>query len=187
MKIWMAKKTGVMPLISLMAIIANTIWFFVLAPLQAFVWATLFHGIQYLAIIIIFHVKDQTARPENRHNAVYHVVSFYLLCLCLAYALFQCVPMAYRLIGFGSAESVLRLTPRAFAAAVTLRPRGSRHKSRSTSPGCGGLCMSIAGSLLMIVLIIHGHRVGALEQKRHTPVPADRDGPLTRTVNAKWV
>jgi hypothetical protein len=107
LKVWMGKKAAPMPLIAVMAIIANTIWFFVLAPLQAFTWATLFHGIQYLAIIIIFHVKDQMARPENRHRVLYHVVTFYLLCLCLAYALFQCVPMAYKLAGFGNPESVL--------------------------------------------------------------------------------
>jgi len=27
---------------------------------------TIFHGIQYLAIVIIFHVKDQMNQPTNR-------------------------------------------------------------------------------------------------------------------------
>src|SRR5690554_6979268 len=47
---------------------------------------------------------------------------------------------------FNTALSVLRLTFNASAAAVTERPRGSRQSSRSTSPGCGGLCINIGGT-----------------------------------------
>lgn len=44
---------------------------------------------------------------------------------------------------FKRLESVFRLTPRAFAASVTLRPHGSKHNVRKISPGWGGLCINI--------------------------------------------
>jgi len=96
-----------MPLISVLAIVANASWFFVLLPRDAFVWATIFHGLQYLAIVTIFHWKDQAARPGNAHGPLYHTLRFYLLCLALGYGLFYCLPQAYVLAGFGYVESVL--------------------------------------------------------------------------------
>src|SRR5579862_4262570 len=42
-----------------------------------------------------------------------------------------------------SRESVVRLTPNAFAASVTDRPNGSRQLSRTDWPGCGGIFMVI--------------------------------------------
>ena len=100
-------KTGPMPLISLMVIFANGIWFFVLNAINAFVWATIFHGIQYLAIVIIFHVKDQRAREDNRHGTAYHVIWFYAVCVLLGYTLFRVLPGAYVFAGFGLSESML--------------------------------------------------------------------------------
>ena len=37
-----------------------------------------------------------------------------------------------------SSESVVRVTPRARAACVMVRPSGSIHSQRTTLPGCGG-------------------------------------------------
>lgn len=99
--------SGPMPIISIMAIVANGIWFFVLTSLNAFVWATIFHGLQYLAIVIIFHVRDQMSREGNRHTAGYHATWFYAVSLALAYALFMLLPQAYMLAGFGVVESTL--------------------------------------------------------------------------------
>ena len=96
-----------MPVICLLMLIANAIWWFLLPALDAFVWATIFHGIQYLAIVIIFHLKDQMSRPENRHGITYHVLWFYGVCLLLGYGLFNCFPRAFMLSGFGPVESVL--------------------------------------------------------------------------------
>jgi hypothetical protein len=101
-----AGKSGTMPLISLLPIVSNGVWFFVLDPRDAFTWATIFHGIQYLAIVIVFHVKDQMAQPTNRHSVLYHVVWFYFACLVLGYAIFHCVPYAYVWAGFGYVESI---------------------------------------------------------------------------------
>ena len=54
---------GAMPLLAPLVLVANGIWWFVFPPLHAFLWATIFHGIQYLAIVIIFHVRDQRSLP----------------------------------------------------------------------------------------------------------------------------
>ena len=100
-------KAQPMPLISLLVILSNGVWFLVLDSLSAFVWATIFHSLQYLAIIVIFHVKDQMAVPGNSQTAFYHGLRFYALSLVLAYGLFQCLPMAYMWAGFGAVESWL--------------------------------------------------------------------------------
>ena len=104
-KVWRSK-SGPMPLISLLIVFTNGIWFFVLLPYNAFVWATLFHGIQYLPIVMIFHLKDQKSLGDQR-GWLYHTVRFYGMCLALGYALFQCLPHAYMLAGFGLVESAL--------------------------------------------------------------------------------
>ena len=95
------------PWITPLAIVTNGIWWLVLPPLDAFIWATIFHGIQYLAIVVIFHVKDQVQLPGNRHSRAYHVVWFYAVSLAAAYGLFSCLPNFYMLVGFGEVESML--------------------------------------------------------------------------------
>ncbi|MDG2207822.1 MAG: hypothetical protein P8K78_07950 [Pirellulales bacterium] len=97
----------VMPAICGLTLLTNGLWWFLFPPLQAFVWATIFHGIQYLAIVIIFHVRDQLARPENHHSRTYHICWFYGACILLGYGLFHCFPRAFIFLGFGPVESVL--------------------------------------------------------------------------------
>lgn len=98
--------SGPLPVISVMTLLSNAAWWCLL-PQHAFVWATIFHGIQYLAIVTIFHVKDQVARPENRHGPAYHVAWFYAVCLALGYGLFSCLPWGYQAAGFGMVESII--------------------------------------------------------------------------------
>lgn len=105
-KIWRSG-SGPMPLISLLLLYSNVIWWFVLSHVNAFAWATIFHGIQYLAIVIIFHLKDQLAQPDNRHGILYHTLWFYAACLLLGYGLFNAFPLAFMFAGFGRVESVL--------------------------------------------------------------------------------
>ncbi|MBC8290075.1 MAG: hypothetical protein H8E37_07135 [Planctomycetes bacterium] len=100
-------KSGTMPLICPLIIIANAAWFILFDIINAFVWATVFHGIQYLSIVIIFHVKDQLKQSENQHGVGYHVLAFYGKTLLLAYGLFQLVPRAFVFAGFGGVESTL--------------------------------------------------------------------------------
>lgn len=51
-------------------------------------------------------------------------------------------------------------------ASVTVRFRGARHSSLSTSPGCGGLCIFIVTSV--VVLVVHVIDVLAGADKRNT-------------------
>lgn len=97
--------SGPLPMISILMLITNAAWWSLL-PQQAFIWATIFHGIQYLAIVTIFHVKDQLALPDNRHGRLYHVTWFYGTSLLLGYALFSCLPWGFVLAGFGMMESI---------------------------------------------------------------------------------
>ncbi|REJ66821.1 MAG: hypothetical protein DWQ31_13485 [Planctomycetota bacterium] len=104
-KTWRSS-SGAIPMISLLMLVTNTVWFFALEPINAFVWATVFHGLQYLAIVVIFHVRDRLSEPTNRHGKLYHALWFYGWCVLLAYALFFCLPQAYQMLGFGVDESV---------------------------------------------------------------------------------
>ncbi len=106
LKVWRGQRRP-MPLISLLVVVTNGIWFVIFTHYDAYVLATIFHGLQYLAIVVIFHVKDQLARPDNRRSPLAHAVWFYGICLLLGYGLFNCWPQAYMLLGFGPVESVL--------------------------------------------------------------------------------
>ena len=98
--------SGPLPIISALMLIANAAWWCFL-PYDAFVWATVFHGIQYLGIVSIFHVKDQLARPDNRRGWLYHLAAFYGSSLVLGYGLFSCLPWGFVMAGFGMEESAL--------------------------------------------------------------------------------
>lgn len=96
-----------LPLISVLVVGSNALWWVVLLYEQAFGIATVFHGLQYLAIVTIFHVRERLRRPDNVHGWARHALLFYAACLGLAWALFSVWPHAYVLMGFGWAESVL--------------------------------------------------------------------------------
>jgi hypothetical protein len=109
LKVWRGPG-GPPPVISLLMLVTNGVWWFVLATTDAFVWASIFHGIQYLAIVTVFHVKDQVARPGNRHGRLYHALWLYGACLLLGYGLFSCLPWAYVFAGFHMSQSVVLVT-----------------------------------------------------------------------------
>jgi hypothetical protein len=94
------------PLISLLVIASNGVWWIVLTYLDAFLWATVFHGLQYLAIVTIFHVRDHAGGPRGR-GWLGLTLRFYLACLVLGYALFNVWPYAYAMAGFELSQSVL--------------------------------------------------------------------------------
>jgi hypothetical protein len=96
-----------MPLISLSLLVTNGIWWAVFNYIDAFLWATIFHGLQYLAIVSVFHVRERVAQPEDRHGWLFHTATFYAMCLGLGYLLFQCWPYAYVVLGYGRVESIL--------------------------------------------------------------------------------
>ena len=105
-RVWRGS-AGPMPLISILALISNGVWWFVLSSLDAFVWATVFHGLQYLALVVVFHVREHASRPGRQRRAVYHGLFFYGASLLLGYGLFQCLPLGYAFAGAGLVESTL--------------------------------------------------------------------------------
>lgn len=97
-----------LPLIVPLLLVSNGIWWIVFTRYtNAFNMATVFHGMQYLAIVCVFHVRERLSEPENARGALYHAAVFYLGCLVFAIALFQFWPYAFALAGFGRTESVL--------------------------------------------------------------------------------
>jgi hypothetical protein len=98
-KVWRSR-SGPMPLISLLTVVSNAVWFFVLDPMSAFLWATVFHGLQYLAIVIVFDVKDRMTLPGNAHGRAFHALWFYGMSLALGFALFVGLPRTYAAMGF---------------------------------------------------------------------------------------
>ncbi len=96
-----------LPLISLLVMVSNATWWTALFYLQAFAWATVFHGLQYMAIVAIFHVRERLQVPGNRRGWAFHAAAFYGACLGLAYFLFYVWPYAFVAAGFGMAESML--------------------------------------------------------------------------------
>ena len=96
-----------LPLISLLAVICNAVWlvpFSYQLPL-VMITVTVFHGLQYLAIVMIVHVKER-ARAGNG-PAWRPAAGFYTACLVVAYLLFHLWPRAYVLAGFSYAQSYL--------------------------------------------------------------------------------
>jgi len=96
-----------LPLISLLAVVSNAVWlvpFSYQLPL-VMITVTVFHGLQYLAIVMIVHVKERarvSSVPAWRPAA-----GFYAWCVVLAYLLFHLWPRAYVLAGFSYAQSYL--------------------------------------------------------------------------------
>jgi hypothetical protein len=103
----LARKGKALPAISLLIVIANGVWWVVLDYMHAFVWATVFHGVQYLAIVVIFHVNERRARPGDTGPWWAHALGFYGVSLALGYALFQVLPLGFLVAGFGWAQSVV--------------------------------------------------------------------------------
>jgi hypothetical protein len=97
----------VLPAICLVMIYTNAAWFLFFPYVNAFFWATVFHAVQYLAIVLIFHVKEQLRRPGNAHGWPYHALRFYVPCLALGYVLFDLWPRPYGEVGFDPAQAAL--------------------------------------------------------------------------------
>jgi hypothetical protein len=99
-----------LPLMCPLLMVTNVGWFVMFPFLKAFFWATVFHAVQYLTVVMIFHVRDRTAAPGNRHGPLWHAMAFYGACLLLGYTLFELWPRAYALAGFDPLRSVTLVT-----------------------------------------------------------------------------
>ncbi len=98
------------PLIVIVLLVSNGLWWTALDYLDAFVVATIAHGLQYMAIVLVYHVQDRLNHPDNVRPAWAHALRFYGGCLLLGYGLFYCWPYAFVWTGVGLAESMLLVT-----------------------------------------------------------------------------
>lgn len=89
-----------LPVISVMTVMTNAIWWTFFNYVHAMWWAAIFHGVQYLAIVTVFHVRERVAQPRNAGGPLFHTVTFYGACVALAYVLFVLWPDAYTAVGF---------------------------------------------------------------------------------------
>ena len=109
--IWLRRRYGVaLPLISVVTIASNAVWWTLFNFFDAFLWATVFHGLQYLAIVTIFHVKDRLRDPANRHGVGWHATTFYVACVVIGYVLFNLWPFAYSWAGYQLLKSAVLVT-----------------------------------------------------------------------------
>jgi hypothetical protein len=104
------RRNIVLPGICLVMIYTNAAWFMFFPYANAFFWATVFHAVQYLAVVMIFHVKERIRRPDNRHGWLYHAFGFYVPCVALGYVLFDLGPKPYVAAGFDPADAALLVT-----------------------------------------------------------------------------
>ena len=80
-----------LPGISYLILLSNGVWWVAFQYTQAFGWATVAHSVQYLAIVLIFHVRE----TRGRHRATCPCrrprrrLIFYAKCLALGYVLFH--------------------------------------------------------------------------------------------------
>jgi hypothetical protein len=100
-------KGGPLPVIVACLLLSNGLWWTTLSFSQAFVVATIGHAVQYMAIMLIYHVREQMREPGNRHGWATHAALFYGKCVLLGYALFNCWPWVFVWAGAGFAESML--------------------------------------------------------------------------------
>jgi len=99
--------TRTLPLIGWLLVVTNGVWWVVFTYLSAFAWATVFHGVQYLAIVTIFHLRDHPPASAGRAAWLWPTLKFYATCLALGWLLFEVLPYAYVLAGFTLSESML--------------------------------------------------------------------------------
>ena len=95
-----ARDAVTLPFISVMIIMTNAIWWTFFNYINAMWWAAVFHGVQYLAIVTIFHVKERGRGEGVRYGALFHTTTFYGACVVLAYVLFVLWPDTYVWAGF---------------------------------------------------------------------------------------
>jgi hypothetical protein len=90
------RRREALPLMSLIPVFTNAVWWVVFVPTDAFMWAALSHGLQYLAIATIVHVKDagqasagaSVTSPSRARGGAYHAVTFYVASVALAFGLY---------------------------------------------------------------------------------------------------
>ena len=87
----------------------NGLWWVTLSYEDAWFWASIFHSLQYIVIVVIVHTNDMMKRPQNDKGKLFHVMSFYAMSMLLGMFLFIGWPWIYYACGF-SLESAILMT-----------------------------------------------------------------------------
>jgi hypothetical protein len=93
-------KGKTLPLIAWVLLAMNGLWWVLLSFSDAWFWASIFHSLQYIVIVVIFHVNDMNKRPENTQSTSYHVGWFYVVSMLVGLFLFCGWPQIYLVMGF---------------------------------------------------------------------------------------
>lgn len=107
---WQLQPTGSrqVPMISLLLQITNGIWWVATDYVNAWIFTSMLHSVQYMIVVIARYVDEQarTTQPRNTLRfALLHGTAFYGFSLAVALMLFIVVPSLYAAIGFPAAES----------------------------------------------------------------------------------
>jgi hypothetical protein len=101
----MRRSGRALPVISWVLLLSNGLWWIVFDYFHAFVWGAISHSVQYLGIVILFHLRDHLPPERSRGAWILPTLGFYLASLGLGYALFEVWPYAFFLAGFTFAQS----------------------------------------------------------------------------------
>ncbi|MFK7768158.1 MAG: hypothetical protein AB8B55_13120 [Mariniblastus sp.] len=96
-----------LPLIAWMILGTNGLWWVALSYGDAWFWATIFHSLQYLVIVVIVHNKDKMAQSDNKSSPFLNVCWFYLMSIALGLMLFLVWPWMYVPFGFDLEAAIL--------------------------------------------------------------------------------
>jgi hypothetical protein len=107
---WQLSRTGTrqVPLISLLLQVSNGIWWVATDYINAWIFTSMLHSVQYLIVIIARHVDEQAREKlpqERRRVAWLHGTAFYGMSRAMARMLFTAAPSLYAAVGFAGAES----------------------------------------------------------------------------------
>jgi len=102
---WGSRGPWIVPLL----VFSNGLWWIGLQYINAFVWVTSFHALQYLGIVVLFHVRERVDWRVAKPRAIWEGFKFYGISVGLGYLLFRCWPYFYESVGFGYSESVLMI------------------------------------------------------------------------------
>jgi hypothetical protein len=100
-------KGKTLPLICWLLLAMNGLWWVTLSYDDAWFWASIFHSLQYIVIVVIVHTDDMMKQPNNTKGKLFHVMWFYALSMMLGMFLFIGWPWIYFACGFSMEYSIL--------------------------------------------------------------------------------
>lgn len=99
-----------LPLISWLLLSSNGLWWIVFDYVHAFLWGAISHSLQYLGVVLVFHLRDHRPADGEPTGWVRSALHFYGASLLLGYALFEVWPYAFVAAGFTLGQSSMACT-----------------------------------------------------------------------------